>query len=192
MKNYLILFLMAASMSVAEPVSMPSGNIPDQLFTTADVAHMDAVQPQDTFYLNLDDTLLCYYPKNDPAYDVCATKTFTSLLPPTLPGGFDNHQPGSVPSSIPEPQYAYLIVLPSVIARPKDRDALRRALRKAAQALRKLPRDRAAQDLIEWALLAGLVAVAAGAVLPSVATSISTVFSQINSTLVSAGTVAGQ
>jgi Flp pilus assembly pilin Flp len=39
------------------------------------------------------------------------------------------------------------------------------------------------QDLIEYALLAGFVAVAAGAIMPGVATSISTVFSQIASVM---------
>jgi pilus assembly protein Flp/PilA len=39
------------------------------------------------------------------------------------------------------------------------------------------------QDLIEYALMAGFVAVAAGAIMPGVATSISTIFSQIASTM---------
>lgn len=42
------------------------------------------------------------------------------------------------------------------------------------------------QDLIEYALMAGFVAVAAGAVLPNVSRSISTVFSKIQSLLTSA------
>ena len=42
------------------------------------------------------------------------------------------------------------------------------------------------QDLIEYALMAGFVAVAAGALMPNVANSISTVFSKIQSLLVSA------
>ena len=44
-------------------------------------------------------------------------------------------------------------------------------------------KDRRGQDLIEYALMAGFVAVAAGAVMPSVATSISTIFSEISSVL---------
>jgi Flp pilus assembly pilin Flp len=52
--------------------------------------------------------------------------------------------------------------------------------------LQKLVKDTAAQDLIEYALMAGFVAVAAGAVMPSVASSISTVFSQISSVLAAA------
>ena len=44
------------------------------------------------------------------------------------------------------------------------------------------------QDLIEYALMAGFVAVAAGAIMPSVATSISTIFSQVSSTLTAAAT----
>ncbi len=48
-------------------------------------------------------------------------------------------------------------------------------------------RDTQGQDLIEYALMAGFVAVAAGAVMPSVSTSISTIFSKIGSVLVASG-----
>ena len=44
-------------------------------------------------------------------------------------------------------------------------------------------KDTRGQDLIEYALMAGFVAVAAGAIMPSVATSISTIFSQIGSVM---------
>jgi pilus assembly protein Flp/PilA len=47
----------------------------------------------------------------------------------------------------------------------------------------KVLRDTRGQDLIEYALMAGFVAVAAGAVMPSVATSISTIFSKISSVM---------
>jgi pilus assembly protein Flp/PilA len=47
-------------------------------------------------------------------------------------------------------------------------------------------RDDQGQDLIEYALMAGFVAVAAGAVLPNVSSSISKVFSKIQSLLTSA------
>lgn len=47
-------------------------------------------------------------------------------------------------------------------------------------------RDDRGQDLIEYALMAGFVAVAAGAVLPNISSSISTVFSKIQSLLTSA------
>jgi Flp pilus assembly pilin Flp len=43
--------------------------------------------------------------------------------------------------------------------------------------------DQRAQDLIEYALMGGFVAVAAGALMPGVATNISRVFSQITSIL---------
>ena len=46
--------------------------------------------------------------------------------------------------------------------------------------------DQRGQDLIEYALLAGFVAVAAGAVMPGVATNISKVFSKIASSMSSA------
>jgi pilus assembly protein Flp/PilA len=48
-------------------------------------------------------------------------------------------------------------------------------------------KDTRGQDLIEYALMAGFVAVAAGAVMPSVSTSISTIFSKIGSVLVAGG-----
>jgi pilus assembly protein Flp/PilA len=45
------------------------------------------------------------------------------------------------------------------------------------------------QDLIEYALMAGFVAVAAGAIVPGVATSMKNIFNKINSILASsAGT----
>jgi pilus assembly protein Flp/PilA len=50
----------------------------------------------------------------------------------------------------------------------------------------KIWKDNRGQDLIEYALMAGFVAVAAGAIMPGVATSISTIFSKIASTMTSA------
>jgi len=44
-------------------------------------------------------------------------------------------------------------------------------------------KDTRGQDLIEYALMAGFVAVAAGAIMPNIATSISTIFSKINSVM---------
>ena len=46
--------------------------------------------------------------------------------------------------------------------------------------------DQKGQDLIEYALMAGFVAVAAGAIMPGVATSISQIFSKVASVLSSA------
>jgi len=46
-----------------------------------------------------------------------------------------------------------------------------------------LIKNRRGQDLIEYALMAGFVAVAAGAAMPNVAASISTIFSQITSVM---------
>jgi pilus assembly protein Flp/PilA len=43
--------------------------------------------------------------------------------------------------------------------------------------------DQRAQDLIEYALMAGFVAVAAGALMPGVSNSISKIFSQVASVL---------
>ena len=42
-------------------------------------------------------------------------------------------------------------------------------------------KDTRGQDLIEYALMAGFVAVAAGAIMPGVANSISTIFSKVSS-----------
>lgn len=50
----------------------------------------------------------------------------------------------------------------------------------------KIWRDVQGQDLIEYALMAGFVAVAAGALMPSVAASISTVFSNVGSVMAAA------
>ena len=50
----------------------------------------------------------------------------------------------------------------------------------------KIWRDNQGQDLIEYALMAGFVAVAAGALMPTVSSSISTVFSKISSVMASA------
>jgi Flp pilus assembly pilin Flp len=47
-------------------------------------------------------------------------------------------------------------------------------------------RDRRGQDLIEYALMAGFVAVAAGAIMPGVSSSISTIFSQVSSVMANA------
>jgi pilus assembly protein Flp/PilA len=47
-------------------------------------------------------------------------------------------------------------------------------------------KDTKGQDLIEYALMAGFVAVAAGAIMPNVATQVSTIFSKVNSQLTAA------
>jgi pilus assembly protein Flp/PilA len=44
-------------------------------------------------------------------------------------------------------------------------------------------KDTRGQDLIEYALMAGFVAVAAGAIMPSVATSLSQIFSKVASVM---------
>lgn len=49
-------------------------------------------------------------------------------------------------------------------------------------------KDTRGQDLIEYALMAGFVAVAAGAIMPGVATSISQIFSKIASAMSAANT----
>ncbi|MBY0505718.1 MAG: Flp family type IVb pilin [Bryobacteraceae bacterium] len=44
-------------------------------------------------------------------------------------------------------------------------------------------KDTRGQDLIEYALMAGFVAVAAGAIMPTVSSSISTIFSRVGSVM---------
>jgi Flp pilus assembly pilin Flp len=51
----------------------------------------------------------------------------------------------------------------------------------------RLSRDRRAQDLIEYALMAGFVAVAAGAIMPGVAGKITAIFGKVGSALAAAG-----
>jgi pilus assembly protein Flp/PilA len=47
-------------------------------------------------------------------------------------------------------------------------------------------RNENGQDLVEYALMAGFVAVAAGAIMPNVSASISTIFSKVSSIMKSA------
>ena len=47
-------------------------------------------------------------------------------------------------------------------------------------------KDTRGQDLIEYALMAGFVAVAAGAIMPNVASSISTIFGKVSNLLTNA------
>ncbi len=44
-------------------------------------------------------------------------------------------------------------------------------------------KDDRGQDLVEYALMAGFVAVAAGALMPNISSSISTIFSKVGSVL---------
>jgi Flp pilus assembly pilin Flp len=48
----------------------------------------------------------------------------------------------------------------------------------------KIWKDRRGQDLVEYALLAGFVAVAAGTIMPGVSSSINVIFSQVNSIMI--------
>ncbi len=50
----------------------------------------------------------------------------------------------------------------------------------------RLVRDEEAQDMVEYALLAGFIAVAAGALLPGISDSISTIFSKMASLVANA------
>ncbi len=48
-------------------------------------------------------------------------------------------------------------------------------------------KDTRGQDMVEYALLAGFVAVAAGVLIPDVSSAISTIYSKVGSKLVEAG-----
>jgi len=47
-------------------------------------------------------------------------------------------------------------------------------------------KDKKGQDLIEYALMAGFVAVAAGALMPNIATQITTIFNRVESIMTAA------
>jgi Flp pilus assembly pilin Flp len=74
---------------------------------------------------------------------------------------------------------------PVATSHPEEKNMLSLICRMASL---RIWRDRRGQDLIEYALMAGFVAVAAGAIMPGVASSISTIFSQVSSVLSSAAT----
>lgn len=60
-------------------------------------------------------------------------------------------------------------------------------LHQAQVSLLRLAKDPSAQDLIEYALMAGLVVTTAGALGPGVASHLSTIFSKVGSCFVGAG-----
>lgn len=55
----------------------------------------------------------------------------------------------------------------------------------------RIMKDTRGQDLIEYALMAGFVAVAAGAIVPGIATSISSIFSRLSGVMTSAAAQGG-
>jgi len=64
-------------------------------------------------------------------------------------------------------------------------------LKRAVDVLWKIQiwKDTHGQDLIEYALMAGFVAVAAGAIMPGVTTNISKIFSKVSSTMAAAAAI---
>ena len=56
-------------------------------------------------------------------------------------------------------------------------------MRHIIELARRICKETKGQDLIEYALMAGFVAVAAGAIMPGVASSISTIFSEVTSVM---------
>jgi pilus assembly protein Flp/PilA len=83
-----------------------------------------------------------------------------------------------------------LILLVSVngcyISHGEEGETYMKRLMKLALKLEAIVKDTRGQDLIEYALMAGFVAVAAGAIMPGVASSINIVFSKANSIMVKA------
>ena len=75
-------------------------------------------------------------------------------------------------------------VLCRILEEPKKAVGL--FMKHLVTAARKLWKQTLGQDLIEYALMAGFVAVASGAIMPNVATSISTIFSKVSSVLANA------
>ena len=57
----------------------------------------------------------------------------------------------------------------------------RREMNRLYRVILRLAQDERGQDLVEYALLAGFIAVAAGAVLPSISSNISIIFSKMAS-----------
>ena len=57
---------------------------------------------------------------------------------------------------------------------------------KTAVKLQQIVKDTRGQDLVEYTLIAGFVAVAVGATMPDIAASINVVFSKVNSIMISA------
>ena len=64
-------------------------------------------------------------------------------------------------------------------------------LRQSIYGMKHLWKRTSGQDLIEYALMAGFVAVAAGAIMPNVASSISIIFSEISSVMAGAAATGG-
>jgi len=71
-----------------------------------------------------------------------------------------------------------------IALRKKEKTEMNRVIRLVVKW--QIWKDRKGQDLIEYALMAGFVAVAAGAIMPGVASSINIVFSKVNSIMVEA------
>jgi pilus assembly protein Flp/PilA len=61
-----------------------------------------------------------------------------------------------------------------------------REIKNMTRILLNIWKDDSGQDLIEYALMAGFVAVAAGAIMPGVSTNISSIFSKVASVMTAA------
>jgi len=95
----------------------------------------------------------------------------------------------SFPARLPH-EFYYREDLPSPSVRNDSHatDQLKKERTTVKNAIMKLIRNTKAQDLVEYALMAGFVAVAAGAIMPNLASSISTIFSKVASVMSVAST----
>jgi pilus assembly protein Flp/PilA len=82
-----------------------------------------------------------------------------------------------ISTTLVDETFVSVVATESRIARERNRKMKNLILRL------KIWKDTRGQDLIEYALMAGFVAVAAGAIMPGVATSISTIFSKVASVM---------
>ena len=75
-----------------------------------------------------------------------------------------------------------MLYLPTT-ASEADADSREKHVHRVSRMIRRITQDERGQDLVEYALLAAFIAVAAGTFLPQVADSISVIFSKMKSTV---------
>jgi Flp pilus assembly pilin Flp len=76
----------------------------------------------------------------------------------------------------------FVLVSPRIADKKWERNNMNKLIQLAVNL--QIWKDRKGQDLIEYALMAGFVAVAAGAVMPGIASGINVVFSKVNSIMI--------
>jgi Flp pilus assembly pilin Flp len=78
--------------------------------------------------------------------------------------------------------WKFVLVSPRIADKKWERNNMNKLIQLAVNL--QIWKDRKGQDLIEYALMAGFVAVAAGAVMPGIASGINVVFSKVNSIMI--------